>query len=104
MKKTLHASQKNRIDTTLKMTEGSPYKLMCSFALPILLSHVFQQLYNTADAFIVGRFLGTEALAAVSSSGTLIFLMISFFGGMAMGSGVIISRYIGGGDDGGVQT
>lgn len=99
MKKTLHASQKNRIDTTLKMTEGSPYKLMCSFALPILLSHVFQQLYNTADAFIVGRFLGTEALAAVSSSGTLIFLMISFFGGMAMGSGVIISRYFGGGDD-----
>ena len=99
MKKTLHASQKNRIDTTLKMTEGSPYKLMCSFALPILLSHVFQQLYNTADAFIVGRFLGTEALAAVSSSGTLIFLMISFFGGMAMGSGVIISRYFGSGDD-----
>ena len=99
MKKALHISQKDRIDTTLKMTEGSPYKLMCSFALPILLSHVFQQLYNTADAFIVGRFLGTEALAAVSSSGTLIFLMISFFGGMAMGSGVIISRYFGSGDD-----
>ena len=99
MKKTLYALQKNRIDTTLKMTEGSPYKLMCSFALPILLSHVFQQLYNTADAFIVGRFLGTEALAAVSSSGTLIFLMISFFGGMAMGSGIIISRYFGSGED-----
>ncbi|MBQ4040495.1 MAG: MATE family efflux transporter [Oscillospiraceae bacterium] len=99
MKKTLQPSPKNRINTTLKMTEGSPYKLMCRFALPILLSHIFQQLYNTADAFIVGRFLGTEALAAVSSSGTLIFLMISFFGGMSMGGGVIISRYFGGGED-----
>lgn len=77
------------------MTEGNIYAQMTSFALPILLSQVFQQLYNTADSLIVGRFLGTDALAAVSSSGTLIFLLISFFNGTAMGAGVVISRYFG---------
>lgn len=80
------------------MTAGNPYSLMLGFALPIFLSQVFQQLYNTADAFIVGRFLGTNALAAVTSSGTLIFLLISFFMGTAMGGGVVISRYFGAGD------
>lgn len=79
------------------MTRGSPYALMVSFALPVLLSQLFQQLYNTADAFIVGRCLGTNALAAVTSSGTLIFLMISFVMGTAMGAGVVISRYFGAG-------
>ena len=80
------------------MTVGNPYTLMISFALPVFLSHVFQQLYNTADALIVGRFLGTEALAAVTSSGTLIHLLVSFFMGTAMGAGVVISRYFGAGD------
>ena len=80
------------------MTQGNPYSMMLGFALPIFLSQVFQQLYNTADAFIVGRYLGTNALAAVTSSGTLIFLMISFFAGIAMGAGVVISRYFGAGD------
>lgn len=51
----------------------------------MLLSQLFQQLYNTADTFIVGQWLGTEALAAVSSSGALIFVLISFFEGLAMG-------------------
>lgn len=77
------------------MTVGNPYSQMISFALPILLSQVFQQLYNTADSLIVGQYLGTEALAAVSSSGTLIFLLVSFFNGTAMGAGVVISRYFG---------
>ena len=76
---------------TKDMTEGNPYSLMLGFAMPIFLSQVFQQLYNTADAFIVGQNLGTNALAAVTSSGTLIFLMISFFAGIAMGAGVVIS-------------
>lgn len=80
------------------MTKGNPYTLMVGFAMPVLLSQLFQQLYNTADAFIVGRCLGTDALAAVTSSGTLIFLMISFFMGMAMGGGVVISRYFGAGE------
>ena len=85
------------------LTVGNPYKLIVSFALPVLLSQIFQQLYNTADTFIVGRFLGTEPLAAVSSSGTLIFLLVSFFNGTAMGAGVVISRYFGAGDNGRVS-
>ena len=80
------------------MTVGTPWKLITAFALPTLLSQIFQQLYNTADSLIVGRFLGDEALAAVSSSGTLIFLLISFFMGTAMGASVTISRYFGAGD------
>ncbi len=80
------------------MTVGNPYAHMTGFALPVLLSQIFQQLYNTADTFIVGKFLGTDALAAVSSSGTLIFLMISFFAGTASGASVTISRYFGAGD------
>ena len=81
------------------MTVGNPYKLMLSFALPVFLSELFQQLYNTADSLIVGRVLGTDSLAAVSSSGPLIFLMVSFFTGTAMGGGVVISRYFGAGDE-----
>ena len=80
------------------MTAGNPYKLMLGFALPVFLSELFQQLYNTADALIVGRVLGTDALAAVASSGALIFLMVSFFTGTAMGGGVVISRYFGAND------
>ena len=81
------------------MTKGNPYSLMIGFALPVLLSQIFQQLYNTADALIVGKYLGTNALAAVTSSGTLIFLLISFFMGTSMGAGVVISRYFGAGDE-----
>ncbi len=88
----------NTDGTVKRMTEGNPYGIILAFALPIFLSQVFQQLYNTADSLIVGRFLGTEALAAVSSSGTLIFLMISFFSGTSLGAGVVISRYFGAGD------
>jgi putative MATE family efflux protein len=84
---------------TRDMTQGSIYSHIIAFALPIMLSQVFQQLYNTADSLIVGRFLGTNALAAVSSSGTLIFLLVSFFNGTAMGAGVVISRYFGAGNN-----
>lgn len=79
------------------MTKGNPYAAILRFALPVFLSQVFQQLYNTADTFIVGKFLGTDALAAVSSSGNLIFLMISFFEGLALGASIVISRYFGAG-------
>ena len=85
---------KNSVGTK-DMTEGNTYSLMLGFALPTLLSEVFQQLYNTADAFIVGKCLGTSALAAVTSSRTLIFLLVSFFIGMSVGAGVVISRYFG---------
>lgn len=77
------------------MTEGSIWKKMLLFAFPIFLGQLFQQLYNTADSLIVGNFLGSQALAAVSSSGNLIFLMIGFFNGMSMGASVVISRLFG---------
>ena len=77
------------------MTVGTPWKLILSFAAPVFLSQLLQQLYNTADSMIVGRFLGTNALAAVSSSGNLIFLITSFFIGATMGAGIVISKYFG---------
>ena len=86
---------KRRSDSVKDMTQGNPYSQIIAFALPIFLSQVFQQLYNTADTLIVGRSLGTNALAAVSSSGTLIFLLVSFFNGTSMGAGVVVSKYFG---------
>lgn len=77
------------------LTEGSIWKSMLLFALPVFLSNVFQQLYNTFDAWCVGNFIDDNALAAVSSSGSLIFMMVSFFNGVAMGAGVIIARAFG---------
>ncbi len=78
-----------------RMTEGTIWKQILAFAFPIFLGNLFQQLYNTADSLIVGNFLGSNALAAVSSSGNLIFLMVGFFNGIAMGAGVVIARYYG---------
>ena len=90
--------KKNKANV-LDMTTGNTYSLIFRFAMPVFLSQVFQQLYNTADAFIVGRYLGTNALAAVTSSGNLIFLLVSFFMGVAAGGGVVISRYFGAKDE-----
>lgn len=80
------------------MIEGNIWKGLLSFAVPIFLGNLFQQLYNTADTLIVGNFIGKEALAAVSSSGNLIFMLVGFLSGMAMGAGVLISKYYGAGD------
>ena len=77
------------------LTEGSIWKGMVLFALPVFLGNLFQQLYNAFDAWCVGNYIGDTALAAVSSSGNLIFLMVSFFNGVAMGAGVIIAREFG---------
>lgn len=77
------------------LTEGSIWKAMLLFAMPVFLGNVFQQLYNTFDAWCVGNYIGDNALAAVSSSGSLIFMMISFFNGVAMGAGVVIARTYG---------
>ena len=72
---------------------------MLLFALPVFLGNVLQQFYNTFDTWVVGKFLGDNALAAVSSSGSLIFMMVGFFNGVAMGAGVMIARYFGARDD-----
>ena len=77
------------------MTEGSISRKIILFAITLFLGNLFQQLYNTADSLIVGNFLGSNALAAVSSSGNLIFLLVGFINGIAMGAGVVIARYYG---------
>lgn len=84
-----------QVSSKTLMTEGPIWKRITFFALPIFLGNLFQQLYNTADSLIVGNFLGSNALAAVSSSGNLIMLLIGFFQGIAMGAGVVIARYFG---------
>ena len=77
------------------LTEGSILKKMILFAFPVFLGNVFQQFYTAFDSWVVGNYLGKEALAAVGSSGSLIFMMIGFFNGIAMGAGVVITRYYG---------
>jgi putative MATE family efflux protein len=77
------------------LTEGSIWKKIILFAIPVFWGNVFQQLYTIVDSLIVGNFIGNDALAAVSSSGNLIFLMVGFFNGIAMGAGVVISKYFG---------
>lgn len=90
-------------DSATLMTEGSIWKKITFFAVPIFLGNLFQQMYNTADSLIVGNFLGSNALAAVSSSGNLIYLMIGFFNGIALGAGVVIARYFGARDQENVE-
>ena len=77
------------------LTEGTIWKAMLLFALPVFLGNVFQQFYNAFDSWCVGNYIGDNALAAVSSSGSLIFMMISFFNGVAMGAGVVIAQLYG---------
>lgn len=80
------------------ITGGVIWKQLLSLFFPILLGTFFQQLYNTADAIIVGRFLGKEALAAVGGgTGTLINLLVGFFVGVSSGAAVIISQFYGAG-------
>ena len=79
----------------IDFTEGSIGRKLLAFALPLFLGNLFQQLYNAADSLIVGNFLGREALAAVSSSAPIIFMLVGFFNGLAAGAGVIISRAYG---------
>jgi Na+-driven multidrug efflux pump len=81
------------------MTEGSIYSKIIKFAIPIFIGQLFQQLYNTVDSLIVGNMIGRTALAAVSSTGTLVFLVIGFFFGFSIGAGIVISKYIGAKDD-----
>lgn len=63
--------------------------------MPLILGNLLQQLYNTADSIIVGNFLGSNALAAVGSSGSPIYLLIGFSQGVAVGAGVVVSQYLG---------
>lgn len=83
------------INRSTDMTTGSIWKRMVSFAVPVFLGNLCQQLYNTVDSVIVGKFVGKQALAAVASSGNLIFMMTGFFMGLFIGAGIVIAQYFG---------
>ena len=80
------------------MTVGNPMKIILSFTFPIFLGNVFQQFYNMADAVIVGKFVGNKALAAVGSTGTIMFLIYGFVVGMTTGFTVLTAQKFGAGD------
>lgn len=84
---------------TKDMTTGNPLKLIILFSIPVLLGNIFQQFYNMVDTIIVGRFLGEDALAAVGSTGSIVFLVIGFAMGIAQGFGVMISHAFGAKDE-----
>ena len=80
------------------MTAGSPFKIILNFTIPIFIGNVFQQFYNMADTIIVGKFVGTGALAAVGSVGTIVFLIIGFLQGLTAGFSVLTAQRFGAGD------
>ncbi len=89
--------------SAILLTEGNIKKKIITFALPIFWGNLFQQLYNIVDALVIGNSVGGTALAAVSSTGPLIFLLVGFFGGLFTGVGVTISRYFGAKDEENIQ-
>ena len=82
-------------DNTLNMTQGSPLRLLIRFSIPMLIGNLFQQAYNLADSVIVGRLLGSGALAAVGATGSVTFLFFSVCNGIGSGGGIITSQYYG---------
>lgn len=85
------------------MTKGSPMKLILRFLIPVAIGNIFQQLYNTVDSIIVGRFVGLGALAAVGSTGTIMFLILGFLSGLTSGFTVLVSQRFGAGDEKGLK-
>ena len=81
------------------LTEGSIIKALIAFAIPLFFSQLLQQLYNMADAWVVGNFASNDAFAAVSMASNLTFVVIGLFNGIAIGGGVVISRYFGAKDE-----
>ena len=85
------------------MTQGNPFPIILKFTIPLIIGNVFQQLYNMADTIIVGRYVGAGALAAVGSTGTIMFLLTGFSQGMTAGFSVLTSQRFGARDEDGVR-
>lgn len=77
------------------LTTGEPWKRILEFTTPMIIGNIIQQLYNTVDTFVVGKYIGDNALAAVGSAGPVINLLIVLFVGIAVGSGIMVSQYYG---------
>ena len=82
---------------TSNMTEGNPFKTILYFAIPMILSNLFQQFYNVIDTLIVGNYLGQDALAAVGSASSITAVFVQLATGLALGGGIVISQYFGAG-------
>lgn len=89
--------------SVLNMTEGTPLSLLVRFSLPMLLGNLFQQLYNLADSVIVGRLVGSDALASVGATNSITFLFFALCNGIGSGGGIITSQYFGKGDESDVK-
>ena len=89
--KSLPIRKKRDVD----MTEGNITRHIISFALPLLIGNLFQQLYNTVDTWVVGNYVSNEAYSAVGTVGPIINMLIGFFLGLSSGAGVVISQYYG---------
>lgn len=77
------------------MTVGAPWRQIMIFTLPMLIGNIAQQLYNTVDSIVVGRYVGDNALAAVGSAGPIVNLLLVFFIGISTGAGIMVSQYFG---------
>lgn len=89
--KALFGGRKRDVD----MTEGSIFRHLVTFAMPLLIGNIFQQLYNMVDTWVVGNYVSNEAFSAVGSVGPIINMLIGFFLGLSSGAGVVISQYYG---------
>jgi putative MATE family efflux protein len=88
----------------LKMTEGPIWRHILIFSVPLIIGNLFQQMYNTVDTLVIGNFMGHNALASVGAGTVIIQLMLSLFGGLAIGAGVVIAQFFGAGDEDGVRN
>lgn len=88
---------------TILMTEGVIWRQILLFSIPLILGNLLQQMYNTMDSVIVGNFVGSDALAAVGASSSLLYLLIAFSTGAATGAGVVVAQLYGAGDEKGVH-
>src|SRR5690554_5890604 len=79
----------------IDMTQGKPVPLIIKFAIPILLGNIFQQLYTVVDGIVVGKHVSDQALAAVGVGFPIIYMLISIFIGLGVGSSVLVSHYFG---------
>ena len=84
-----------RLFAQVDMTEGKPWEKIVVFTIPMLIGNIAQQLYNTVDSIVVGKYVGDNALAAVGSAGPILNLLIVLFIGISMGSGIMVSQYLG---------
>ncbi|MGN1139634.1 MAG: MATE family efflux transporter, partial [Oliverpabstia sp.] len=85
------------------MTVGNPAKMIWNFTLPVVTGNIFQQFYTMVDTVIVGKFVGTNALAAVGATGTICFLILGFLMGLTAGFTVLTSQRFGAGDMAGMR-